>query len=944
MKPASLCLWAVLVGTLPALIPLRAQSAPASVPPAGSAGEKVVQLPAFEVSTSEDRGYRAVNSLAGGRTSLPLELIPSAISAITAEFIEDLVLTNIRQAYFWTVNVAPGNLRQQETIFGDYEYNIRGVGSGTTVPTRNYFHFYGAADTYNTERFEFARGPNSIVYGDAQLGGQPTTWTKVPRVDRDLRSLRFQADSYGGWRGTFDVNQRITPRFAARVNGLYQRGKDWRDGIDHDKEAVHLAARFRLTERTEIRAETEWSHEERLTYSINHADGSSYWTGRTADIAGAGAIPTAERAAAGVSLQATQPYFLVLPAVPAAGFQNWQNQFITLGTGASLREVPRSDIPNAPALPSRKFTVQPPDGTATHQFNTVTLWFDHRFTRELEAQVSYYYFDDDRIAKTTELFGTRRVDINRQLPDGRPNAKFGVPYSDAAVGAQPQQRTVNEIRGLATYRLATSVRGLDVKQRFTVAGGRRWFNFDLESHFQRRVNGPNPDLRLEENIVRYRLYWDEPRRYPVMGLPQIPGVDIQYRKVFFTTHTDDVLDYGQLVSNTTLWGDRISLLGGVRYDTFDRSQQNGEQTPTGAILLPPTQQTGHATTFSAGAVVYPFPRSKWLGFFYNYSENFTPATPGLPRFDLSPFGPTSGAGKDYGIRLNLADGRLYASFSRYDSKQTDRITGTNAGALRGLWRAMGYTVTIDERRYNIDFRDTESLTADGYEFEITANPTPNLRLTAGFSLPDTAIVDRLADTKRYNALHRATWEEAMRTGRGVNGVALSQAEINSIRSNLDALDQTLLTTVAGARLNGTLDHTGNVYATYRFTDGRWKDLAVGAGAFFRGRQKIGNRDPQILFNTTSPTPQQRADSAFAYTYAPEYYNTAMHVAYETRFGRYRTKFQLNIDNVLDDDDPRFYSINVHRVGGLAANPLTQTPGFFNYPDPRKVTFTATVSF
>ncbi len=927
---------------LAALPLLRAQTAPKPAVPAGP--DAVVALPAFEVSTDQDRGYQAVNSLAGGRTNLPLALIPSAISAITAEFIEDLMLTNIRQSYFWTVNAAPGNLRQQETIFGDYEYNIRGVGSGSTVPTRNYFHFYGAADTYNTERFEFARGPNSIVYGDAQLGGQPTTWTKVPRVDRDARSVRFQADSYGGWRGTFDVNQRLGANFAARVNALYQRGKDWRDGIDLDKEAVHLAARYRLGTKTELRAETEFSYEERVTYSINHADGSSYWTGRTADTVGPNAIPVAERAAAGVSLQSTQPYFLVIPAVPSAGFQNWQNAYLTLGTGASLMARPRADIPNAPALPSREFTVQPPDGTASHKFNTTTLWFDHRFTPNLEAQFSYYYFDDDRIARTTELFGTRRVDINRLLPDGRANPKFGVAYSDAAVGAQPQARTVNEIRALATYRFATARRGLDLKQRFTVAGGRRWFNFDLESHFQRRVNGPNPDLRLEENIVRYRLYWDEPRRYPVMGLPSVAGTDIQYRKVFFQTHTDDVLDYGQLVSHTTLWGERVSLLGGIRYDTFDRSQRNSEQTPTGAILLAPTAQTGHATTYSAGAIAYPLPKTRWLGLFFNYSENFTPATPGLPRFDLTPFGPTSGSGKDFGLRLNLADGRLYASFSRYESRQKDRITGTNAGALRGLWRAMGYTVTVDERRFNIDFRDTESLTADGYEFEITANPSPNLRLTAGLGLPDTAIVDRLADTKRYNATHRATWENAIATGRGVNGVVLTAAEINSLRSNLDALDQTLLTTVAGARLNGTLKHTANVYATYRFTDGPLKDFAIGGGAYFRGRQKIGNTDPQILFGTTAPTPTQRAASAFAYTYAPGYYNTAAHLSYERRFGRYRAKFQLNIDNVLDDDDARFYSINVHRVGGLAANPLTQTPGFFNYPDPRKFTFSASVAF
>ncbi len=940
MKAKPRCLIAL---TLAAAASAPAQQAPDS-PSAAPTDSQTYDLPAFHVSVEEDRGYLAVNSLAGGRTNTPLRLIPSPISAITAEFLEDLSITGIRDSYFWTINVAPGNLRQQSTIFGEYEYNIRGVGAGSTVPTRNYFHFYAASDTYNTERFEFARGPNSIVYGDAQLGGQPTTWTKVPRVDRDSRSLRAQVDSYGGLRTTLDVNQRIGDRAAIRINGLYQLGKDWRDGIDRDKEAVHLAARYRLTDKTELRAETEWSKDERLTYSINHNDQSSYWTGRTADVPGAGAIPSAEREAAGVALTSSQPYFLVIPAVPEAGFSNWQNSFRTLGTGAALLDTPRSDLPNAPTIPSREFTVQPPDGTAQEAYNTVTFWVDHRFNRNLEAQFSYYYFDDDRIANTTELFNDRRVDINRLLPNGLPNPKFLVPYSDATVGRQPQQRTVNEVRGLASYNFSNDWKDLDLNQRFTVAGGRRWFNFDLRSFFQRRVNGPNPDLRSEENFARYRLYWDEPRRYAIMGLPDIPGADIQYRQVFFQTHTDDVLDYVQLISNTTLWGERVSLLGGVRYDTFDRSQSNSQQTATGAILLPTNDQTGHDTTYSAGAVVYPFKSRQWLGAFWNYSENFTPATPGLPRFDKTPFGPTSGSGTDYGIRLNLLGGKVYATVSRYDSEQQDRITGTNTGALRGIWRAIGYTSVIDVDRFNIDFRDTESLTADGYEFEITANPTENLRLTAGLGLPDTEIVNRLPDTRTYVAIHSPEWEAARATGIGVNGYVMTTADRNNLQTNLDNIDQSLLGAVPGVRLNGTLKYTANLYGTYRFTEGALKSLSVGAGAYFRGQEKIGNTDPRILFNTASPTAQQRADAAFAYTFAPSYYSVAAHASWERKFGKYRTKFQLNVDNLLDDDDVRFYSINVHRVGGIGANPLTETRGFFNYPDPRKITFTATVAF
>lgn len=910
--------------------------------------EDAVQLSPFQVTTDKDIGYGAANSLAGGRTDMPLRLIPSSVSAITAEFMDDLAINTITESLFWTVNAAPDNLRQQETIFGDYAYNFRGTGGGGTVPTRNYFQYYAVSDTYNVERFEFARGPNSIVYGDAQLGGQPTTWTKMARYDREIRSAQFRVDSYGGYRTSFDVNQRLGKNASFRVNSVFQRNKDWRDGIKQDREALHLAGRYRLGPKTELRAETEWNKEVRLTYSINNADQSSYWTGRAANSVDANAIPAAERGASGVLLASTAPsYFVVVPGLPAESrYLDWKNSFWSFGTGAALMATSRADIQNAPALPSKKFTLQPPDGTASENYRATTVWLDHRFTANLESQLSYFHFGDLREAKTTELFNARRVDVNRLLPNGQANPKFGVPFSEAAVGRQPQERTVDEVRGIASARLATNWAGLDLRQRFTTAAGRRWFNHELRSYFQRWVNNPaTSDLTQSVNVTRYRLYWDEPRKYPVMPLPNIPGVDIQYRQIFFNQHNDDVLDYAQLVSNTTLWGERVSLLGGVRYDAFNRETNTAVQAPTGALFLnPATEQTGHATTYSGGAVIYPLKSQKWLGAYFNFSQNFAPPSAGLPRFDGTPFGPTRGEGLDYGLRFNLLDGRIYASLNRYESKQTDRIVATNANALRGIWRAFGVTTAIDSIRYNIDFRDTESLRADGTEFEITASPSKQLRLTAGLSFPDTAVVDRLADTKRYNALYRPVWLQALATGRGEGGVVLTTSELTTLRNNLDALEQTLQTTVAGVRLNNTLRYSGHFYGTYRIDDGLLRDFSVGAGGYYRGPEKIGNVDPEILFNTSNPTNQQRTDSAFAYLNARSYYNTTAHLSYERKLGRCRTKFQLNIDNVLDDDRVQFRSVVNYRQNGLGTNPLKQIPGNFNYPPPRKFSFTTTVTF
>jgi hypothetical protein len=40
----------------------------------------------------------------------------------------------------------------------------RGVGAST--PQRNFFPFYVNFDSYNLERYDFSRGPNSILFGN----------------------------------------------------------------------------------------------------------------------------------------------------------------------------------------------------------------------------------------------------------------------------------------------------------------------------------------------------------------------------------------------------------------------------------------------------------------------------------------------------------------------------------------------------------------------------------------------------------------------------------------------------------------------------------------------------------------------------------------------------------------------------------------------------------
>ena len=75
-----------------------------------------------------------------------------------------------------------------------------------------------------------------------------------------------------------------------------------------------------------------------------------------------------------------------------------------------------------------------------------------------------------------------------------------------------------------------------------------------------------------------------------------------------------------------------------------------------------------------------------------------------------------------------------------------------------------------------------------------------------------------------------------------------------------------------------------------------------------------------------------------------------------RFGKYTARFQINIENLLDDDDPQWSSYSVINAGQLTGqsngNALTvpgsndrmQVRSGFTQLDPRKFTFTTTLSF
>ncbi|MEO5957657.1 MAG: hypothetical protein ABIR80_00915, partial [Opitutaceae bacterium] len=115
-------------------------------------------------------------------------------------------------------------------------------------------------------------------------------------------------------------------------------------------------------------------------------------------------------------------------------------------------------------------------------------------------------------------------------------------------------------------------------------------------------------------------------------------------------------------------------------------------------------------------------------------------------------------------------------------------------------------------------------------------------------------------------------------------------------------------------------------------------------------------DPNIKFQTTTPTIVQQTAAAFDYLYVPSQLTNNLGINYSRRFGKYQTRFQLNVTNLLNEDDPQWGGYSVINAGQLTnqtntsaltvagSNPRMQVLSGFSQYEPRKFVFTTTVNF
>jgi outer membrane receptor protein involved in Fe transport len=979
------------------LASLSAQTAPAASSPAPADNNGTIVLTPFQVTTDQDRGYAAGNTVSGGRIDTPLALTAASVSVMTKEFLDDFAITDMNQAAAFTLNMDV-SVQPNQGPFGTdrFEANFRGAGLGGSgsYPTRNGIQNYFVADSYNSERFEFQRGPNAQMFGPGGPGGMQGSSSKRPRYNSRPVSSTFRVDTYGGYRATLDYNQGFD-RVAFRVNALHQHNKSYLDGTSDKQNAITAAVAFKITQSTELRMEYEKSSEYNIQYRKTWGDNASYWDRRTVNennttIANAGNF--------GISTINTGGDTLVYNANTRT-FINYGRtiQYQTFGVGFQVPWKGRPDlaalgVPNFhPGFP-KDFRFGPIDNIADRDNNTRSIALEHRFTPSLSAHVSWTGSDIDPTTLYSQGHGGDfRVDVNRTLPPapgspagtlGAPNPNFGKRYVQWTQNSQHQQNGNEEYLGMVNYQFAVP-RWFDMKQNFNFNAGHRVGRYEAWDRRFRWMNNPNVvDPFSGNNQIQIRVYEDNPTPTiatildPVAINQVTPGYQFRNLGSGFHAYNKGQLWYGNLVSRTSFFDDRINISVGIRRDRVTNDNlsniANGNAANDYQIIMgganPATGQnepgfhsvlTTYRTSKNGDFVTYPFKgmRNKWIapiGFVVNFSQNFQVPPTGGPLIDgtrpLPPFSETL----DLGLRYSVPGGVAYATLSYYDTDQLGQLSGFGtSGNIQNIWRNLGYT---DDAHYNFGgYRDTADRKLNGWEFELTANPTRNLTFTANFSRPSVKTVVESRYRQAYVAENIAEWRAgalqapgATFNGRTIIDPQVIANEIINIENSLNGLTTGTMSNLSRKRIN--------LAGSYRFTEGKLRGVGVNAGLNYRGEIKSGSRDARLKFQTTAPTIAQTVEAAFDYLYVPSTYDYSMGANYTRSFGRYRARFQVNVTNPFNDDDPRWTGYSVISAGAFTnqannnaltvpgSNPRMQVYGNFSQLEPRKFTFTTTLSF
>jgi len=931
----------VLVAALATFSFAQTNSSPTSKPAALS--DEVVALSPFVVSTDSVQGYTATQTLSGTRLRSEARDVGTAMSILTPEFLDDIGATDITSAFDFVPNT------ETFRVGGDSDPDGNSSRSGNTFTVRgfrssslstNFFKTNLRIDRYNTESFNFNRGPNSILFGAGTPGGLVDASTKQAnlRGPRTELELRYSSVGPGTKRATFDQNLSFPQqRAAVRVAGVFQDGSTHATPSRDDRRSLYLAATWLPLKNTSFRINAERGLTERVVgrqyVAFDHYTpwvnaGRPLVTGTTAPATRAG-------------LEANSANYLVKIEGSNLPVMNWGG--IWRGSRPQINGAFRTDVSFADesVIPFATNVAGPRD-LVQFDYQSYAAFVEQRIGDKFAIEVAANY----EPIKRSELMGGRgidygvRVDASRTLPDGSPNPFAGMPYIETAnytmavserIGSQQSRITASY--DFDATRIGTSWFNLG---RYKLAGlysTSRQENSYMNG-YEVNLAGTNPDLSNAANRIHRRSYlvpggpnYFNPAYEPInqpagANRTAVPAVQSDWRHVLgVARHSLDELSSVMFVTQAHYLKDRIVVTFGIRRDDSsirgsDYARGTDGQYPKWdqGVWAAPVEGVGHTRTL--GAVVHA---GRGLSFYVNRSDNFNPPSASAIDIFERAVPPQAGKGLDTGIKFDLFRGKLMGSIGYFETVfkneaiSTLRSVGNKGGAIVDIWEVIDTSQLVTSGKEWSGIRDTAS---HGLEVQTVLSPTPNWRLswTLGRSVNRSTKI--FPEVVEYINLHRARWL----AGASLPATSSFGATVGEVVRYLD--DQVALSLAELGRLGlGQREWSSTLVTDYRFPKNSFLDAwNIGSSARWRSEPVIG-----FKLNATGGFDNQRPFLGKQQTLVDAW------IGYRLRVKKSMVNFRLRIENALEESTPYIYkAVDDGRGNPAVTNRLTPTERAYTF--------------
>ncbi len=911
--PQAFCAFTVLVSA--------AALAPAAQPAKLPSSDEVIALSPFTVSDSDDKSWQATTTLIGSRTNQELIKVPVNVDVITSEFMRDLGAFSMDDAarFIAGVDVTPRlEARNDERI------NYRGLSTGGA--SRNFFTWYVPSDAYNVERYDFAKGSNSLMFGDSSPGGQASIFTKRAR-SRNSTEFLASVGSYDAFRFQLDANRKLHDKFFMRVNLANRRNKTYVRTTNDVFRAGHIAFTYEPFKTTTIRVEGERGETYRIradsALAINDvaAAGRGFSTNNQWYYTSDGEI---------IQRTATNPPLAIDRSGPSG------NQVSLLQGQTQAVRLPNGTFRNFSGFDQYTNML----GTVDYNnriFNVANVTVEQRIGKlSLELAYNQQYQHEDR---NDNSFGTSQTPPVLNV-DGA-----GRPYIDAAFGGAAFKVFGNVVkagRAAAAYPFDFGRFG----KQLLVVTALHQKDLKLSQRFG-LYNAAAPGLAVN-NGIRLRAYLDDPAfgspqyfdRFLVPNLPQTPTFKPEF--YYSATNTGPFVDIRYARTQTaSLSGDyfkgRVNTLVGMSWNALTRKiPKEAAYTldARGHFVHPgmPEDNPGiyeydprfdlSAVSKMAGLTVEAW-RGEWARVVAIASQSESFNWQSRQVFYGPDIGPVRGTAKEVGLRFERLR-KLSYTVSFYDTKRVNAAYAWNPDVLNltqledlinpnnilpGDPRYLEVVNGLNNERRTVNSNEQSR----GVEMTLQSQRWLGLQTRLSFSINR---VRAQADFSQFKT-YLAAAEQRTAAANAPGGDPTMAEPANVLANARNVLGSNTLTDkVSGRR---SVPHTGSFVLDYQIP--RVRGLRVGLNGIFTPDYNVYIRDG---------VPYEAGASFPLHTY----------LLYDRRIlQKYQTSFRLGLNNIYDimNGDSRY-----RITGATSYNTAQNRPNFiYRYAEPTTWSFSVT---